>query len=157
MLNKKVFYTDNNYNFFVGIVKEVNNATYLVYTKSKGEWVPNTVDFYNVHELNLNNLKTLENKRFTLIKQKTNKIKRSISEINLKIISLSNAICLLEQERQSTTKDSYQLNKKLESLLVEKEEQTLLLDKFTRQYLETMHDTLFLKRINKIRDSLSQY
>lgn len=153
MLNKKVFYTDSNYDFFVGIVKEENELNYVVFRRLKGVWVSDEVSFHNVYELTLNNIKTLESKRFTLIKEKTKNIKTSINEINKKIVSLSNKICTLSQENRIN--ESYHVNKEIEELKNEKTRQEQLLQKFTKNYIDIMQDKVFSKRIEIIKSSLS--
>ena len=154
LLNEKVFYTDSRYNFFIGIVKEINDTDYLVYSKENGQWVSKNVEFYNVHRLSLDNINIFETKRFLYVKQQTKKIKSNINEFNQKIIELSNKICMLEQEKK--TGDNYKINKMISELLHEKKESQKKLEVLTINYIETMQDIVFLKRINRIKDSLSE-
>lgn len=153
MINSKVFAINEKFDFFVGIVIDVNDNGFKLKTKKEGEWVVEEVATHLVYELTLPNITNLEKKRFSYVSEECKKIKRDIAQINSKIISLSNEINKYKQI--NIQKPSYDIEVYISKLNNKYEIERVNLENKTIEYIKVKQDNVFNYRIDKLKTKLT--
>lgn len=152
MINSKVFAINEKFDFFIGIVEDINDNSFILKTKKNGQWVVEEVSIDLIYELTLPNIVNLEKKRFNYITEECKNLKREITQINGRIIKLSNEINKYKQINIQTP--SYEIDVYLSKLNTKYQVEKIYLENKTIEYVNLKQDKVFNNRINKLKGVL---